>query len=62
MESGRLMTQTIACKFCGAMIRHHWQLQDHATCRPPVLEQTVRAIVAPRGEEGGREQKAHRNR
>jgi hypothetical protein len=31
------MTQTIACKFCGAMIRHHWQFQDHARCTPPLL-------------------------
>lgn len=44
MESGRLMTQTIACRVCRGIISHHWQLQDHAACTPPL--EAVAAIVA----------------
>jgi hypothetical protein len=29
-----MMTQTIACRHCGALIEHLWQLQDHITCGP----------------------------
>jgi hypothetical protein len=44
----------VTCRiFCGGRIRHHWQLiLLHATCKPPLIERAVRAIVAPPGEEG----------
>jgi hypothetical protein len=47
-----MMTQVITCKFCGATISHHWQVQLHARCKPPVVERAARAIPAPPGQEG----------
>jgi hypothetical protein len=46
------MTQTIQCSTCHGTIGSHWQVQLHASCRALILEQAVRAMVAPPGEEG----------
>jgi hypothetical protein len=47
-----MLQQTTECPTCRGTIGPHWQMFDHATCRPPLLEQVVRAIPAPPGEEG----------
>jgi hypothetical protein len=48
------MTRTeVVCLHCRGRIRWHWELMFlHARCKSPLVEQVVKAIPAPPGQEG----------